>query len=113
MTTVRSQSTARTRCAEQAAPSAWDALRAHLEGLKRDLLREIEHYPPPIPACDAQFNYLLQRRDALSQELQRLAEVQADRPTGTQSLAAWEAFVAACEFIDAQTAESLRARLAP
>ncbi len=39
------------------------------------LNREIGAYPPPIPACDAQFNFLLDKRRRLSQEnreIQRL-----------------------------------------
>ena len=39
------------------------------------LNREIGAYPPPIPACDAQFNFLLDKRRRLSREnreIQRL-----------------------------------------
>ena len=35
---------------------------------------EIRSYPAPIPACDAQFNHLLEERDALSSELTRARE---------------------------------------
>jgi len=33
---------------------------------------EIRSYPAPIPACDAQFNYLLEEREALSSVLARV-----------------------------------------
>ncbi len=112
MATVQSGRPAQTRCAETAAPSAWDALREHLQGIKRDLLREIEHYPPPIPACDAQFNYLLERRDRIAEELRRLDAVCSERPTGSDDLAAWDAFIETSEFIHADTAQALRERLA-
>jgi hypothetical protein len=33
------------------------------------LVEEIRSYPRPIAGCDAQFNYLLQRRDAIERAL--------------------------------------------
>ena len=36
---------------------------------------EIRSHPAPIPACDAQFNYLLEEREALTSELYRLREL--------------------------------------
>ena len=37
---------------------------------ERDKVNEqIGSYPPPIPACDAQFNYLLDERARISNEL--------------------------------------------
>lgn len=46
--------------------SDWDALRARLAQLQDAVAAEIRAYPPPIPACDAQYNYLLERRTALA-----------------------------------------------
>jgi hypothetical protein len=43
-----------------------------LEDRKLSLDREIGNYPTPIPQCDAQFNYLLDQRTRLSQQLSRL-----------------------------------------
>jgi hypothetical protein len=41
--------------------------------VERDRVREaIASYPPPIPACDEQFNHLLEERDRISRELSRL-----------------------------------------
>ncbi len=42
--------------------SDWDALRARLERMQETVAAEINAYPPPIPACDAQYNHLLARR---------------------------------------------------
>jgi len=39
---------------------------AQLEAEKRRINDEINHYPPPIPACDAHFNYLLEQRAAVA-----------------------------------------------
>ena len=50
----------------------WHSLRLRLEALKEAVAEEIRSYPPPIPACDAQFNRLLELRRLLPQELARL-----------------------------------------
>ncbi len=48
------------------------ALRRAIEDLQADVRRQIQSYPPPIPACDAQFNHLLELRRQLPAELDRL-----------------------------------------
>ncbi len=58
--------------------SDWDALRARLERMQEAVAAEINAYPPPIPACDAQFDYLLERREALSEALARLDAAHKD-----------------------------------
>lgn len=51
----------------------WDRLRAEIEALLAETNAAIRSYPPPIPACDAQFNHLLELRQGLPGELLRLA----------------------------------------
>ncbi len=58
--------------------SDWDALRARLEHMQEGVAAEIRAYPPPIPACDAQFDHLLERREALSEALARLDAARKD-----------------------------------
>ncbi len=58
--------------------SDWDALRARLEHMQEGVAAEIRAYPPPIPACDAQYNHLLARREALSEALARLDAARKD-----------------------------------
>lgn len=41
----------------------------HLRAEKARLSEQIGSYPGPIPACDAQFNHLLEKRSRLSFEL--------------------------------------------
>lgn len=41
---------------------------AHLEKESQRIRTEIHTYPPPIPACDAQFNYLIEQRARATQE---------------------------------------------
>lgn len=50
---------------------AWAKICRHLEKEIRRVRDEIRNYPAPIPACDAQFNFLLEQREALSLELAR------------------------------------------
>lgn len=49
-----------------------------LESQKLRTIEAIRNYPPPIPACDAQFNYLLEKRDRLTVELNRLNQLDHD-----------------------------------
>ena len=64
----------------------WDALRARLERMQEAVAAEINAYPPPIPACDAQFDYLLERREALSEALARLDAARKNGADPAQSL---------------------------
>ncbi len=52
--------------------SDWNALRARLVQLQEAVAAEISAYPAPIPACDAQYNHLLERRAALAEARARL-----------------------------------------
>ena len=66
--------------------SDWDALRAQLERMQEAVAAEIRTYPAPIPACDAQYNHLLARREALSAALARLDAARKDGARPAQSL---------------------------
>ena len=52
--------------------SDWSALRLRLDRLREAAAAEIRAYPAPIPACDAQYNHLLERRTALAAALASL-----------------------------------------
>lgn len=52
--------------------SDWDGLRARLVRLQEAVAAELRAYPAPIPACDAQYNHLLERRAALAEARARL-----------------------------------------
>lgn len=51
-----------------------ELIRSHLENEKHRLDAEIKNYPTPIPACDAQFNYLLEERAKIAEEIRRLEQ---------------------------------------
>lgn len=88
------------------AKEVWRRLREHLEQRKADIAAQINNYPPPIPACDAQFNYLLEERGKLSEELNRLETArlrsleQDSAVQGGGDGEAIAAFIAASDFID-------------
>jgi hypothetical protein len=42
------------------ADSPWTEVADRLDEARRSILAEIRSYPPPITACDQQFNYLLE-----------------------------------------------------
>lgn len=49
-----------------------EQLRALLRQERERVLAELRAYPPPVPACDVQFNDLLQQRDNLGRASGRL-----------------------------------------
>ncbi len=75
-------------------PATWREIRGRLEARLKAVNAEIAAYPAPIPGCDAQFNYLLERRSGLSGELGRLEEAQA---SGKPSTA--DEFLSTCAFL--------------
>jgi len=72
---------------------------------KQRIFDEIVNYPPPIPACDAQFNFLLAQRAEMMQALQRLREISAGEPPALGE------FVQTCQFFDDTWRASLLAEL--
>jgi hypothetical protein len=56
----------------------WPGVRHRLLALMREVAEEIRTYPAPIPACDAQFNRLLELRRMLPEELARLEAAARD-----------------------------------
>lgn len=52
--------------------SIWQEIRGYLTPQRDQIYEAIHRYPPPIPACDVQFNHLLEKRSQLAQELSRL-----------------------------------------
>ena len=75
------QSAAESSVREEAARSPWTELEDHLQNARRSILAEIRNYPPPIAACDQQFNYLLEQRDRIAGELSRLASIRRGNST--------------------------------
>lgn len=85
--------------------SVWQEIEEILEAKKARLYQEIVEYPLPIPACDAQYNYLLEQRALLSQELRQARDRAGKIRTDTDALQQIHEFIAASAFIDAGRVE--------
>jgi len=53
----------------------YSQIEAHLWQERERIYAEIHAYPPPIPACDAQFNYLIEKRALVTQELSQVRAI--------------------------------------
>ena len=73
--------------------SLWMVIHEYLDKEMRRVHDEIRNYPAPIPACDAQFNYLLEERDALSSELARVREHMNESGDTENALSSIDAFL--------------------
>ncbi|GAB4229991.1 MAG: hypothetical protein Kow0032_11520 [Methyloligellaceae bacterium] len=67
----------------------WQKVEAGLMARKREIEAEIAAYPAPIPACDAQFNHLLEMQRLVRSELQRLELARREAGESTQAVAAF------------------------
>lgn len=62
------------------AETTWQAVRDHLLREKNRIIAEIRDYPPPIAGCDAQYQYLTERRRLIARELVRLEAAERSGP---------------------------------
>jgi len=85
----------------------WQAVRDHLMREKERIVAEIRGYPPPIAGCDAQYQFLTERRHLIAQELVRLEAAQQG------GAAAIDAFLVRSAVIDEATARKLRDQAPP
>jgi hypothetical protein len=91
--------------------SAWTRIRTRLESEKERIYEEIRSYPRPIPACDQQFNFLLEERTRIARELQRLDEAFQPGLTGSDALARIEEFIGASSSLDDAARREIRSFL--
>ena len=68
------------------AGARWREIRDGLLKRKSRIFAEIRDYPVPITACDAQFNHLIEQRDAIRAELRSLEGLIAEGTGGEQAL---------------------------
>ena len=80
--------------------AAVQRVEAALRNEKDRIRAEIHAYPPPIPACDAQFNYLLEKRDRVSAELARLHAISVGSQSTTEQADTLSEFVATSQCLD-------------
>ena len=92
------QSCSPTKPPTAVAREIWQDIRAQLEEKQQRIIGEISGYPAPRPACDADFNHLLEERARISDELNRLhAAVGAASVNAREQI---EAFVATSNYLD-------------
>ncbi len=89
----------------------WKQIRVVLEKERDRIYEEIRGYPPPIAACDEQFNYLLEQRAQVSRELARMNET-ARTPLTLMACSKYlEDLVASSDIIVDETEQKLRSYL--
>jgi hypothetical protein len=87
----------------------WNMIHEHLQNEIRRVHEEIRHYPAPIPACDAQFNYLLEERDRLSSELSRARELMNKNTDSESERSSIEKFLNLSACLDEAKKNEIRA----
>jgi hypothetical protein len=87
----------------------WNRIRTHLETKRAQILEDIVNYPPPIPACDQHYNYLLEQRVHLAQELRRLHMLLQDRSASQDELKLIDEFLTASPYIQEEAKQDIRA----
>jgi hypothetical protein len=87
---------------------------AYLAGVKNQLEAEkirlnaaIRSYPSPIPACDAQFNHLLEKRTRLATELTLIDQLLANCHPDSRGKTRFEKLIADIHRIDPELAEKI------
>lgn len=91
--------------------AAWTTITHHLACRRDRIYEEIKAYPPPIPACDQQYNHLLEQRTRIGLELTRLDRAMNESVTDPDPAGCIEQFIRSSSFIDTDTARKIRALL--
>jgi hypothetical protein len=91
--------------------SIWKKVRTHLEDAKARIYEEARNYPRPIPACDQQFNYLLEERVRICRELDRLDEAASEGLTPGDCVQRIDEFIQSCSYLADAVAQEIRSAL--
>ena len=91
--------------------SAWNQISAQLETEKVRIYEALGNYPPPIAACDQQFNYLLEERTRIARELDRLNEATTASLTIEDSIKRMNAFMRSSSYVDPEAEQTIRSSL--
>lgn len=107
MTTITVQK--RTQATIEATPNStiWHTIKEHLEAKRDAIYEEISHYRAPIPACDVQFNHLLEERARVFQELSRLHAIANQAHSWHELRPLLEEFLTNATMFDAATKQRL------
>lgn len=91
--------------------SVWSRIRDHLENERHRIYQEIKNYPTPIPACDAQFNYLLEERANIVQEFDRLKALSNDSLSRRDHIKCIDEFIVLSNYITGKMEQTIRSSL--
>ena len=91
--------------------SVWQTIREQLEAKQNQIYDDIANYPPPIPACDQHFNYLLEQRTGIAQELRRQKALAEESLTSRDPIALIREFVASSVYMNDETRQHIRSCL--
>ncbi len=91
--------------------SVFERIREHLENERHRVNEEVKKYPPPIPACDAQFNYLLEERARIAEELDRLKTFVREALTRGARLEGIGEFITSSNYINGEAEQRIRSSL--
>ncbi len=91
--------------------AAWQAIRDQLLAKQNQLYEEIANYPPPIPACDQHFNYLLEQRTAIALELRRQKALAEKSLTSCDPVVLIDTFVESSIYLNDDAKHRVRACL--
>src|SRR5688572_27171918 len=94
-----------------AVKSIFEIIGATLESARHAVQEQIRHYPPPIPGCDADFNYLLAARARIGDELNRLQQTVSENVTPEESMTLIEEFMRSSAYITEETKREIWSRL--
>lgn len=94
-----------------ATEAVWQRIRQHLEAEKTRIFQEIRQYPPPIPACDVQFNSLLAERVNILQELGHVEAILKQPLTGKETIGLLDEFILKSSCVNGDLKRSIRQSL--
>jgi chorismate mutase len=86
-------------------------MRGHLESERRRVNEDIRKYPTPIPACDAQFNYLLEERAKIAEELDRLKALAEEVLTRRARFEGIGEFITSSNYINGEAEQKIRSSM--
>ena len=93
--------------------SAWREIEIELAGARNRIYQQIRGYPPPITTCDEQFDYLLEQRQEISRELERMHEASAASLADREAAARIDQFIRSSSFIGDEARRRIRSSLRP
>ena len=86
-------------------------IKALLETKRFGISEEIRKYPAPIPGCDQHFNYMLEERARISDELNRVVKLFTSQPACQDRIESIAEFVSSSPDLDDDAKRAIRSRL--